>query len=471
MPESSQALVGLLLATYREPLRYQERLKGPLPEPFHYVLRLAAGKVMPEIKFLASQWDAHPEELRKAAIFYIEQACLSGENDPYRVLGLNPSAESHSIQIHYHFLMLLFHPDRAEVAMSWREAYATRINDAYRQLRKLDGRQAYEQSSAVKKDLLQQNLAPVHSYQSKQKKNNFLLYVVQRFPIGIRYLPQLILWSGIGITVSLVVNLYLAWTRGEMVKVASQPEKKLSSAEFSSQQEVALGQKNSPPRALNGSELPLVKAEASLLNKMVEKLAEEPDSGESRLISKEVVPSGQKSIEALRASSEKTQQPAPPLVQAALPIVSKYKHKQDAQDKPLAKSAAPPPIQQEAVQHLLKRFISTYQQGDLDGFIALFSPDAYTNDYFGKPAIHQDYAQFFSSTQARKLLLKDFQWRIKGNTAQGGGRYIARVRKASGIFESQGQIHLQVQNQGGANLITRFFNTIESVQRDVSTPK
>ncbi|MGR6034287.1 MAG: DnaJ domain-containing protein, partial [Candidatus Nitrosoglobus sp.] len=444
------------------------RLKGPLPEPFHYVLRLAAGKVMPEIKSFASQWDTNPEELRKAAVFYIEQACLSGENDPYRVLGLNPSAESHSIQIHYHFLMLLFHPDRAEAAMGWREIYATRINDAYRQLRKLDGRQAYEQSLAVKKDL-QENLAPVHSYQSKQKKNNFLLYVVQRFPIGIRYLPQLILWSGIGITVSLVVNLYLAWTRGETVKVASQPEKKLSSAEFSSQQKVALRQENSPPQALNGSELPLVKAEASLLNKMVEKLAEEQDSGENRLISKEVAPGGQKSIEVARASSEKIQQSAPTLVQAALPITSK--HKQEAQDKPLAKSAAPPLIQQEAVRRLLKRFISTYQQGDLDGFIALFSPDAHTNDYFSRSAIRQDYAQFFSSTQARKLLLKDFQWRIKGNTAQGGGRYIARVRKASGIFESQGQIHLQVQNLGGANLITRFFNTIESVQRDVSTPK
>jgi hypothetical protein len=365
--------------------------------------------------------------------------------------------------------MLLFHPDRAKAAMSWREAYATRINDAYRQLRKLDGRQAYERNSAVKKDL-QENLALVHSYQSKQKKNNFLLYIVQRFPIGIRYLPQLILWSGIGITVSLVVNLYLAWTKGETVKVASQPEKKLSSAEFSSQQEAALRQKNSPPQALNGSELPLVKAEASLLNKMVEKLAEEQDSGENRLISKEVAPGRQKSTEVPRAPSEKTQQSAPPLVQAAaLPIASK--HKQETQDKPLAKSAAPPPIQQEAVRRLLKRFISTYQQGDLDGFIALFSPDAHTNDYFSKSAIRQDYAQFFSSTQARKLLLKDFQWRIKGNTAQGGGRYIARVRKANSIFESQGQIHLQVQNQGGANLITRFFNTIESMQRDVSTPK
>jgi hypothetical protein len=30
MPEFPQALVELLLATYRKPLRYQERLKGPL---------------------------------------------------------------------------------------------------------------------------------------------------------------------------------------------------------------------------------------------------------------------------------------------------------------------------------------------------------------------------------------------------------------------------------------------------------
>jgi hypothetical protein len=42
-----------------------------LPEPFHYVLRLAAGKVMPEIKSLASRWDTHPEELRKAGVFLL----------------------------------------------------------------------------------------------------------------------------------------------------------------------------------------------------------------------------------------------------------------------------------------------------------------------------------------------------------------------------------------------------------------
>jgi hypothetical protein len=337
-----------------------------------------------------------------------------------------------------------------------------------------------------------------------------------------------------------VVDLYLAWARGETetVRVVSQPEKKLSSVEFPSQQEIASKQEGSPSQALNGSDLPLAKAEASPLSEIAERPSEDQTSEENHLVSKEVIPSGQKSVdtslEAPRASSEKTRDSVSPLVQAALPIASE-RSKQETQDKPLAKpnssageemktmssltssrkvlaaqekhqtravarhrltssaafpsaqkekqhravvvarrkptasSAVPPSIQQKAVQHLLKHFISAYQQGDLDGFIALFSPDAHTNDYFGKPAIRQDYARFFSSTQARELYLKDLQWRIKGNTAQGGGRYIARVRKASGIFESRGLIHFQVQNQGGTNLITRFFNTIDSVQRDVST--
>jgi hypothetical protein len=124
--------MDLLLAMYREPLRHQERLKGPLLEPFQHILRLAAGKALPEIESLNFR-KTNPEELRKAALFYIEQACLDGEKDPHRVLGLNPYAEPHNIRLHYHLLMLLFHPDRVEATMSWKDIYATRVNEAYHQ--------------------------------------------------------------------------------------------------------------------------------------------------------------------------------------------------------------------------------------------------------------------------------------------------------------------------------------------------
>lgn len=91
-------------------------------------------------------------------------------------------------------------------------------------------------------------------------------------------------------------------------------------------------------------------------------------------------------------------------------------------------SAAPSSIQ---LQALLKRFVSAYQEGDLDKFLALFSPDVSTSDYAGKPALRQDYAQFFSSTQARELQLKALKWRIEGGTAQGKDAISFRFLKAA----------------------------------------
>jgi hypothetical protein len=256
MSELQEALMDLLLAIYREPLCHQERLKGPLLEPFQHILRLAAGKALPEIEFLNSRWKTNPEELRKAAVFYIEQACLDGEKDPYRVLGLNPYAEPHNIRLHYHLLMLLFHPDRVEATMSWRDIYATRVNEAYHQLRRPSSRQAYDRELAAK-GKQKKKLIPAYSHSHRQKKNNFSLYLVQKFPIGIRYLPQLILWGGIGITVALVADLYLARAKGEIVRAASQPEKRLSFGGLISLQEAVSKQEDPPSQVPMGLALPL----------------------------------------------------------------------------------------------------------------------------------------------------------------------------------------------------------------------
>jgi hypothetical protein len=85
---------------------------------------------------------------------------------------------------------------------------------------------------------------------------------VQKFPVGIRYLPQLILWGGIGITVALVVDLYLVRTRGEIVKAAPQPEKRLLSGGLTSRQE-AVSKQEDPPQVPTALALPLIKAEDS----------------------------------------------------------------------------------------------------------------------------------------------------------------------------------------------------------------
>jgi hypothetical protein len=121
-----------------------------------------------------------------------------------------------------------------------------------------------------------------------------------------------------------------------------------------------------------------------------------------------------------------------------------------------------PPLQEETMQRLLQRFVTAYQQGDLENFLTLFSADARTNDYAGKPALREDYARFFTVTQARELQLEELQWRFEGNTAQGKGRYVVRVRKPTRTVESRGQIYFQVQERAGTSVITGLFNTVEN---------
>ncbi|QBQ55980.1 DnaJ domain-containing protein [Nitrosococcus wardiae] len=515
MPEFPEALIALLLAAYREPLRYQKQLKGPLPAPFQQVLRLAAGKASPEIRSLEARWKSSPEELRKAAIFYIEQSCLAGEKDPYRILGLNPGADFHKIRAHYHLLMLLFHPDRAEASLSWRDVYAVRVNEAYRQLRQADSRQAYRWEAKTPK-AGGKNLAPTYFYrhqQSQRKKKHFLLYLVQRFPRSIRYLPQIILGSGIGITALLMVNLYLARTTEETARVPLQPEKKALPQGLSSGGERAMKGKDLPHPSQEKEaplsqgdekgvetalrENPPLSKEANAVEKnsverslTVPKTSSEkkkparssPDqalAAKSRPVSQNSAPEGRFSsgTGGGRGEPQLTAKAQPSSVDRESKLEPLVKTKDSTGEGEKAASAtlsgavpmpeknhAPGTMLPQALQHLLRRFVTTYQRGDLEGFLILFSADASTNDYAGKPALRQDYARFFSSTQARELQLSNLRWQVEGDTAQGKGRYLVQVSKASGTVESQGQIHFQVQSREGAPLITGLFNTVDRVR-------
>lgn len=139
--------LALILAFYRRPLHYPELLRGrgTLPEEMNLLLRVAGG----EIRF-TRQDDRLPgteaEKIRKAAVFFIEQVCLSPGANYYRVLGLDAGAGEGQIKAHHRLLMRLFHPDRQEAQEDWTDAYAGRINQAYNVLRRPALRKAYDAS-------------------------------------------------------------------------------------------------------------------------------------------------------------------------------------------------------------------------------------------------------------------------------------------------------------------------------------
>ncbi|CAB1275787.1 J domain-containing protein [Candidatus Nitrosacidococcus tergens] len=200
MPKKRHTIADLLSAVYQNPLQYQDQLKkAPLPDPFIDVLRLGANKKIQ----LDSRKTAGSEALQKAALFYIEQACLNQEQNLYRILGFNGPASASDLQKHYHLLMLVYHPDRAKERTIWGEKYATRINHAYHQLKNDPKNDQQSHNKSEKKESY-----PYKPIINKEKESRVLLYLIQRFPIGIRYLPHIILWGSIGLTLALIG---LAW--------------------------------------------------------------------------------------------------------------------------------------------------------------------------------------------------------------------------------------------------------------------
>jgi hypothetical protein len=99
------AAAELALAVYRSPARHADLLRGnaSLPSGVTPLLRIAGGTAPEELDTgLAAL--APVEELRKAALFFIEQVLFQRDASHYRLLGLNQSAAPEQVKEHHRLL-------------------------------------------------------------------------------------------------------------------------------------------------------------------------------------------------------------------------------------------------------------------------------------------------------------------------------------------------------------------------------
>ena len=135
-----------------------------------------------------------------------------------------------------------------------------------------------------------------------------------------------------------------------------------------------------------------------------------------------------------------------------------------------AVTAAVPPTSRPAfldleLDRLIGRFIGTYEQGDIDGFMVLFHEDAKTGEKKSdKATTRKEYANLFTSTQHRQMMLQGFHWEKGDDMVRGQGRFTARVagRGDPHIRELAGNIRIEVTNVGGVLLIKGLFHSIEA---------
>jgi hypothetical protein len=130
------------LALQRAPgerFRLRER---PLPDGIVGVLEIASGATQ-ALRDAATELGQDGQDVLEAARFYLEQVLFAAPDaDAYRILGLVVDAPQDSIRTHHRWLQRWLHPDRALAGDA--TVFATRVNQAWSQLRTPELRHAYD---------------------------------------------------------------------------------------------------------------------------------------------------------------------------------------------------------------------------------------------------------------------------------------------------------------------------------------
>ena len=134
------------LALRRAPLMAPSMRSRPLPPDIGWAIDIAAGSTV-EAARAAAMSGEEPGVLREAMRFYLQQVLLFPEADAYRVLGVAPDAPIEEIRGHHRSLQRWLHPDRSR--NRWEAVYATRVNQAWTQLRTEQARARYDANLQV----------------------------------------------------------------------------------------------------------------------------------------------------------------------------------------------------------------------------------------------------------------------------------------------------------------------------------
>ena len=169
------------------PARARSLRTAPLPEGVLDVIRIAAGDEE-ALKRAAETVDRSREIVREAAEFYVEQVLLYPGADSYRVLGAKPDASYEELRHAMALLLRWLHPDGGRHGA--RAVFASRVTEAWNDLKTQDRRKAYERSAqraaADRSRSRSDGVAPQH----RQKPSRRKPYVKAMPPISVRHRRQ-----------------------------------------------------------------------------------------------------------------------------------------------------------------------------------------------------------------------------------------------------------------------------------------
>ena len=121
--------LDVALDMMQRPLLAKHAQRTPLPEDVLQLIRIAAGSE--EDIVWASRTRARPaDEIREAAVTFLQQVLFCPGADNYRLLGLGPSTTAEELHEHRRWLLKWLHPDRNP--NKWESQLFQRVSHAAR---------------------------------------------------------------------------------------------------------------------------------------------------------------------------------------------------------------------------------------------------------------------------------------------------------------------------------------------------
>ena len=123
--------LDIALQVYRQPALVRQVRSNSLPPRVLSVIKIAAGSDE-DLQLPAVHVPEKTQEIRDAAIFFLQNCLFQSGGGSYRVLGVEPGASVDEIRLHKRWLLKWLHPDLNR--NTWEAVYLQRVLAAWQDI-------------------------------------------------------------------------------------------------------------------------------------------------------------------------------------------------------------------------------------------------------------------------------------------------------------------------------------------------
>jgi hypothetical protein len=464
------------------------------------------------LQYACKQLDTGAEVVWQAAVSYFKYVYFRDVRDAHRVLGLDPWSTPADVKQRYRQLIRLFHPDRGLLSPAHQEQdYAALINTAYKALSQ--GRGAESAGAADLNSLhTSKRWADVgHLNKPWAPKQSYVAGLVSS--LGLYKLTPRTIWQGLmALAVLFVLNSY--WDSRHFNSLVDEQYAQVAS--ISAQASAELSQ---PPAAPNAATLQVKPAGGDLTLKIqaptiatatqartvqpasplqtrlaqviainptqpltlppptatAVKKAPRPSVEMAKPIAPPALPQPSQTPHSLvlTLATNLSQQPQAAVAEAVIDSVAEGKQPPPAANNSQHLVQSPPIMPRqvqpshEAFEALMQRFVTNYNEGNLDSLMSLFDDAVKTDEEGGKPGLRATYTRFFNQSDARELQIKHITMQNQGDRLLAMSDYQVTVLSAGNTAPKhyRGRLRTEMANSEGEARLIAFYHFPERAAR------